>query len=98
MGHPKLRLLYTTPETLFGKQYEADFRRCHRQKQIVRLVIDEVSGPPPPPARFPPGNTEARLMDDQAHVIDVSSCQPQLSRTMSLLTCTGLGLGIPACQ
>lgn len=43
MGHPRLRLLYTTPETLFSKQYEDSFKRCHRQKQLVRLVIDEVS-------------------------------------------------------
>jgi superfamily II DNA helicase RecQ len=42
MGHPYLRLLYTTPETLFGARYEQYFQRCYSQKQLVRLVIDEV--------------------------------------------------------
>lgn len=43
MGHPEMRLLYTTPETLLSDKYHADFERCYRQKQLVRMVIDEVS-------------------------------------------------------
>ena len=42
MGHPQMRLLYITPETLFGGKYAADLSRCHRQKQLVRMVVDEV--------------------------------------------------------
>jgi hypothetical protein len=43
MGHPHLRLLYTTPETLFGARYESYFQKCYNQRQMVRMVIDEVS-------------------------------------------------------
>ena len=43
MNHPHLRLLYTTPETLFGARYEQYFQKCYQQKQLVRMVIDEVS-------------------------------------------------------
>lgn len=43
MGHPELRILYVTPETLFSKKYEHQFRLAYRQKQLVRLVVDEVS-------------------------------------------------------
>lgn len=42
MGHPELRLLYTTPETLFAARYSADFDIAYKQQQIVRLVVDEV--------------------------------------------------------
>lgn len=42
MGHPHLRLLYTTPETLFGARYESYFQKCYQQRQMVRMVIDEV--------------------------------------------------------
>lgn len=41
MGHPQLRLLYVTPETLFSAKYAADLDIAYRQKQIVRLVVDE---------------------------------------------------------
>lgn len=43
MGHPQLRLLYVTPETLFSAKYCAEFDMAYRQRQITRLVIDEVS-------------------------------------------------------
>jgi hypothetical protein len=32
-----------TPETLFSPKYTLDFDIAYRQKQIVRLVVDEVS-------------------------------------------------------
>lgn len=41
MGHPELRLLYVTPESLFKKDYEPCFRKAYEQKQIARFVIDE---------------------------------------------------------
>ncbi|GMK55558.1 hypothetical protein CspeluHIS016_0206140 [Cutaneotrichosporon spelunceum] len=41
LGHPQLRLLYVTPETLFSPKYTTDFDVAYRQKQIVRLVVDE---------------------------------------------------------
>ncbi|BEJ15900.1 hypothetical protein CspHIS471_0505050 [Cutaneotrichosporon sp. HIS471] len=41
LGHPQLRLLYVTPETLFSPKYTTDFDIAYRQKQIVRLVVDE---------------------------------------------------------
>jgi bloom syndrome protein len=43
MGHPTLRLLYVTPETLFGAKLASDLDCAYKQKQIIRLVIDEVS-------------------------------------------------------
>jgi bloom syndrome protein len=43
MGHPQLRILYTTPESLFSQRYEDYFGKAYRQKQIVRLVVDEVN-------------------------------------------------------
>ncbi|EIW72643.1 hypothetical protein TREMEDRAFT_72833 [Tremella mesenterica DSM 1558] len=41
MGHPELRLLYLTPESLFSKRHEYHLRRAYEQKQLVRLVVDE---------------------------------------------------------
>ncbi|CAK9781427.1 ATP-dependent DNA helicase [Cutaneotrichosporon oleaginosum] len=41
LGHPQLRLLYVTPETLFSPKYTADFDVAYRQAQIARLVVDE---------------------------------------------------------
>lgn len=41
MGHPRLRLLYLTPETLFSPKYKSDIDVCARQGQLNRLVIDE---------------------------------------------------------
>lgn len=43
LGHPQLRLLYVTPETLFSPKYTVEFDIAYRQKQLVRLVVDEVS-------------------------------------------------------
>lgn len=43
MGHPELRLLYVTPETLFSAKISHDLRIAYDQKQLSRLVIDEVS-------------------------------------------------------
>lgn len=43
LGHPQLRLLYVTPETLFSPKYQTEFDVAYRQKQLVRLVVDEVS-------------------------------------------------------
>ena len=43
MGHPELRLLYVTPETLFSSKYSQELDIAYRQKQLVRLVVDEVS-------------------------------------------------------
>ena len=42
MGHPELRLLYLTPETLFGRKIEFELTIAYDQKQINRLIIDEV--------------------------------------------------------
>lgn len=42
MGHPEIRLLYLTPETLFSKKYKDALVKAYRQKQIKRLVVDEV--------------------------------------------------------
>jgi bloom syndrome protein len=41
MGHPEIRLLYLTPETLFSRRHQNDIKRAYDQKQIRRLVIDE---------------------------------------------------------
>ena len=43
MGHPEIRLLYITPETLFSKRYANMFIEAYKQKQLNRLVVDEVS-------------------------------------------------------
>ena len=43
MGHPELRLLYITPETLFTSKLEQELEIAYKQKQINRLIIDEVS-------------------------------------------------------
>ena len=43
MGHPELRLLYVTPETLFTARVNGFLRAAHSQRQLARLVIDEVS-------------------------------------------------------
>ena len=43
MGHPQLRLLYVTPEGLFGGRNADAFWTAYRQKQIRRIVVDEVS-------------------------------------------------------
>lgn len=65
MCHPEMRLLYITPETLFGGKYSADLLRCHHQKQLVRLVVDEVCAIL--------HNQSWTCANDQAHVIDVST-------------------------
>ncbi|EJT51651.1 ATP dependent DNA helicase [Trichosporon asahii var. asahii CBS 2479] len=41
LAHPRLRLLYATPESLCRKDYQACFNTAHQQKQIARIVIDE---------------------------------------------------------
>jgi bloom syndrome protein len=41
MGHPEIRLLYMTPETLFSNKIRADIQRAYEQKQLNRLVVDE---------------------------------------------------------
>lgn len=43
MGHPELRLLYVTPETLFSTRISEELRVANKQGQLIRLVIDEVS-------------------------------------------------------
>ena len=43
MGHPEIRLLYITPESLFSRFHSEALHTAHRQKQIRRLVVDEVS-------------------------------------------------------
>lgn len=92
MGHPQLRLLYTTPETLFSKQYEDAFKRCHRQGQLVRLVIDEVSN-----HRSAVHNDLADML--QAHVIDVSwTISSSTVMRNCKLTVAGLGLGVSTCK
>jgi hypothetical protein len=41
MGHPEIRLLYLTPETLFSPRYGTYIAKAYEQRQIRRLVIDE---------------------------------------------------------
>ena len=41
MGHPEVRLLYMTPETLFSNKIRAEIQRAYEQKQLNRLVVDE---------------------------------------------------------
>lgn len=41
LGHPKLRLLYITPESLFTSTYLDALKICHQRRQLRRLVIDE---------------------------------------------------------
>lgn len=41
MAHPRLKLLYVTPESLFKRDYEACFRKAYEQQQIARIVVDE---------------------------------------------------------
>ncbi|WVR05064.1 hypothetical protein IAU60_002076 [Kwoniella sp. DSM 27419] len=40
-SHPKIRLLYVTPESLLSPKHKAMFDRTYSQKQMVRLVVDE---------------------------------------------------------
>ncbi|WWC61266.1 uncharacterized protein I303_103847 [Kwoniella dejecticola CBS 10117] len=44
LGHPEIRLLYVTPESLFSLRHKTMFDRAYRQKQMVRLVVDEEWG------------------------------------------------------
>ncbi|WRT66995.1 uncharacterized protein IL334_003961 [Kwoniella shivajii] len=41
LGHPEIRLLYITPESLFSPRHRTMFDIAYRQKQMARLVIDE---------------------------------------------------------
>nr|XP_019013396.1 uncharacterized protein I206_01462 [Kwoniella pini CBS 10737]OCF52177.1 hypothetical protein I206_01462 [Kwoniella pini CBS 10737] len=41
LGHPEIRLLYVTPESLFSLRHKSMFDVAYRQKQMVRLVVDE---------------------------------------------------------
>nr|XP_019042858.1 hypothetical protein I302_08567 [Kwoniella bestiolae CBS 10118]OCF21788.1 hypothetical protein I302_08567 [Kwoniella bestiolae CBS 10118] len=41
LGHPDIRLLYVTPESLFSPKHKYMFDIAYRQKQMVRLVVDE---------------------------------------------------------
>ncbi len=43
MGHPEIRLLYLTPESLFSKKYKEALWMAYKQEQLRRLVVDEVS-------------------------------------------------------
>ncbi|WVQ70235.1 uncharacterized protein L199_008461 [Kwoniella botswanensis] len=41
LGHPEIRLLYVTPESLFSPKHKYMFDTAYKQKQMVRLVVDE---------------------------------------------------------
>lgn len=41
LAHPKLRLLYVTPESLCRKDYQASFQTAYDQRQLARIVVDE---------------------------------------------------------
>lgn len=41
MGHPQLKLLYVTPESLLNQAYAPHFAKAYAQKQIARIVVDE---------------------------------------------------------
>ncbi|WVQ98604.1 hypothetical protein IAU59_005734 [Kwoniella sp. CBS 9459] len=41
LGHPKIRLLYVTPESLLSPRHKGMFDKTHEQKQMARLVVDE---------------------------------------------------------
>ncbi|KAK4688897.1 MFS transporter, SIT family, siderophore-iron:H+ symporter, partial [Tremellales sp. Uapishka_1] len=41
MATPEMRLLYTTPESLFSPKYLEIFRRAYSRGQLRRLVVDE---------------------------------------------------------
>ncbi|OCF39886.1 hypothetical protein I317_06323 [Kwoniella heveanensis CBS 569] len=43
LGHPKIRLLYVTPESLLSPRHKAMFDKTYEQRQMARLVVDEVS-------------------------------------------------------
>lgn len=43
MGHPQIRLLYMTPETLLGAKIRYELDKAYEQGQLNRLVVDEVS-------------------------------------------------------
>jgi bloom syndrome protein len=43
MGHPQIRLLYMTPETLLGAKLRYELEKAYEQGQLNRLVVDEVS-------------------------------------------------------
>lgn len=43
MGHPDLRILYLTPETLFSHRCSSELEVAYKQRQLRRLVVDEVS-------------------------------------------------------
>lgn len=66
MGHPDLRILYLTPETLFSYRCSSELEAAYKQRQLRRLVVDEVS-------RWLFGSKD-HLTDEslQAHVIEVS--------------------------
>ena len=65
MGHPEIRLLYLTPESLFSAKYKDVLEKAYKQGQIRRLVVDEVG------CRLT--RYYMTYSVSQAHVIDVSN-------------------------
>ncbi|WVF72326.1 hypothetical protein IAT40_007139 [Kwoniella sp. CBS 6097] len=41
LGHPTIRLLYVTPESLLSPRHKAMFDKTYEQRQMARLVVDE---------------------------------------------------------
>jgi bloom syndrome protein len=42
-GHPRARLLYITPESLFTQWFMKSLRKVVENRELKRLVVDEVS-------------------------------------------------------
>lgn len=40
-GHPKIRLLYVTPELCSGSRFRERLQLVHKQKELARIAIDE---------------------------------------------------------
>jgi RecQ family ATP-dependent DNA helicase len=40
-GHPRIRLLYVTPELCQNNTFRRNLQTMHRQRELVRIVIDE---------------------------------------------------------
>lgn len=40
-GHPKIRLLYVTPETATGEGFKRALSLVEKQRELKRIVVDE---------------------------------------------------------
>ena len=89
MGHPEIRLLYVTPETLFSNKHRDVFMKAHEQNQLRRLVVDEVGDL----IQLAIGIQLTDPPYQKAHIIGVIPCLELLSREANERT--GMGYDLP---